>query len=304
MNVTPPKVRVPGRGRWSGATWRAGAVLAALAVVSGCTGSSGPTGTTTVPATTSAPTGTASPTTEATAEPVWATVYFLVDTRVGLRLARERQDLGADGVQDAVEAMIAGPVDPDYTTPWNPDTEVLAVTEEEGLVTVDLSGAARTASIGSEGAALMIQQLVWTVTEAAGDPTAGVQLMIEGQPAGDLWGVVTWEYPAVRAEAMDVRMLVQLDVPAEDESFPSAPVTISGEAAAFEANVPWRITDTGGAEVASGFTLTAEGQTFAPFSFEVDLPPGEYVVEISEDDPSGGEAGTPMSDTRTFSIEG
>ena len=80
-------------------------------------------------------------------------------------------------------------------------------------------------------------------------------------------------------------------------------MTISGDAAAFEANVPWRILDAEGAEVEAGFTMTSEGQTFAPFSFEVELPAGEYVVEISEDDPSDGAAGTPMVDTRSFTVE-
>lgn len=285
---------------------RAAVLAATLVLLAGCGDDDEPDGTTAPSTTTAAPTSAApaSPTGEPT-EPagVWATVYFMVDTRAGLRLARERQELGDDSVQQAVEAMIAGPQDPDYSTPWNPGTEVLAVTQEDGLITVDMSEAARIANIGSEGAALMIQQLVWTVTEAAGDATAGVQLLIEGEPAGDLWGVMTWEYPAARAEAMEVRMLVQLDVPAENEVFPSSPVTISGEAAAFEANVPWRITDADGAEVASGFTLTSEGQTFAPFSFDVELEPGEYVVEVTEDDPSDGAAGTPMSDTRTFSVE-
>jgi hypothetical protein len=77
---------------------------------------------------------------------------------------------------------------------------------------------------------------------------------------------------------------------------------VAGEAAAFEANVPWRVLDASGAEVTSGFATTSEGQVFAPYSFTVDLPPGAYTVEISEDDPSGGAGGTPMSDTRTITV--
>jgi hypothetical protein len=80
-------------------------------------------------------------------------------------------------------------------------------------------------------------------------------------------------------------------------------VTVTGEAAAFEANVPWQVLDAEGAEVAAGFTTTSEGMTFAPFSFEVELDPGTYTVVITEDDPSGGEGGTPMSDSRTFTVE-
>jgi hypothetical protein len=54
--------------------------------------------------------------------------------------------------------------------------------------------------------------------------------------------------------------------------------------------------------VASGFTTTAEGQRFAPFAFTVELEPGEYVVRISEDDPSGGEGRPVMTDDRTVTV--
>lgn len=296
-HATPARRRI---ARTRDTLGRAALLTASIALAAGCTdsGAPGPSGTTPEPSgTTTAPTATAT-----TGEPLWVTAYFMVDTRAGLRLAREKQDMLDDSVQTAVEMMIAGPLDTDYTTAWNPQTEVLAVSEEAGLITIDLSQDARTANIGSEGAALMIQQLVYTATEAAGDPTAGVKLLIEGAPAGELWGAVTWDGPIARADPMDVRVLVQIDSPAENQVFTSPTVTISGEAAAFEANVPWTVHDASGAEVASGFTMTSEGQTFAPFSFDVDLPPGEYVVEISEDDPSDGAAGTPMTDTRTFWI--
>ena len=51
----------------------------------------------------------------------------MADTRAGLRLTREIRDLAAtDPATAAVEAMIAGPEDPDYFSPWNPDTTVSA----------------------------------------------------------------------------------------------------------------------------------------------------------------------------------
>lgn len=281
-------------------------VLAAAVAVAGCTVSASPEPGATPSSTvgiTAASTGspTAVSSTEAPADGVWVTAYFMVDTRAGLRLTRERQSLPDDDVATAVGAMIAGPTDPDYSTPWNPQTEVLSVSQDADLITVDLSDDALTANVGSEGAALMIQQLVWTATGAAGQPGAAVALLIDGAAPEDLWGAVRWDEPVVRADPLDVRSLVQLDVPAEGEVLAAGKVSISGEAAAFEANVPWRITS-GGAEVASGFTLTTSGQEFAPFQFTVELQPGEYVVAITEDDPSDGEGGTPMSDTRTFTV--
>ena len=230
-------------------------------------------------------------------------VYYVVDTRAGFRLAREVRDLPEDQAPvAAVEAMIEGAVDPDYMTTWDPATEVLDVSDEGGAITVDLSEQARTASVGSEGAALMIQQLVYTVTEALDAETADVTLLIEGEPAGELWGAVVWDEPVVRADPLDVRSLVQIDAPTEG-TVTSSPLRIEGEAAVFEATLGWRVLDADGQEVNGGFTMTAEGQTFAPFAFPVELEPGTYTVEIIEDDPSGGEGGPPMTDTRTVTIE-
>lgn len=232
-------------------------------------------------------------------------VYYVVDTRSGLRLAREIADVpgSSAGFTAAVQAMIDGAADPDYTTTWNPATTVKSVSVDAPgeVITVDLSGDARTANVGSPGAALMIQQLVWTVTEAARVPDATVTLLIDGQPAGELWGAVDWTEPIGREDAMDVRTLLQLDHPREGAEVTS-PVTVDGDAAAFEANVPWRVLDASGAEVQSGATMTTEGMTFAPFSFQVTLQPGEYTIELTEDDPSGGEGGTPYTDTRRITV--
>jgi hypothetical protein len=249
------------------------------------------------------PPDTSSATTDAPA--VTTAVYYTVDTRTGFRLARELRDLpGEDPGVEAVETMIAGADDPDYATTWNPETEVLGVTVADGTIEVDLSADARTANVGSQGAELMVQQLVYTVTEAV-DPDnaeADVLLLIEGEPAGELWGTLVWDQPTGRADPLDVRLLVQVDEPREGTTT-SSPLRVEGEAAVFEATLVWRVLDEAGTEVLAGTTMTAEGQTFAPFMFPVELDPGTYVVEITEDDPSDGEGGVPMTDTRTVTIE-
>jgi len=237
----------------------------------------------------------------ATPETLAVGVYYVVDTRTGLRLARESHNVNVGrATHQAVEAMITGALDPDYATPWNPDTEVLGVSESAGLVTIDLSTEARRANTGSAGAALMIQQLVYTVTATTHEEDK-VLLLIEGLPAGELWGAVTWDIPVARADALEVRQLVQIDLPRERTTVTS-PVAVSGEAAVFEANLPWRVIDEDGVTIRSGNASTAEGQAFAPFAFDLALDPGTYVVEITEDDPSGGAAGEPMTDTRTVTV--
>lgn len=230
-------------------------------------------------------------------------VYFLVDSRLGFRLARERHGLPAtDRAQAAIAAMIRGPQDPDYTSTWDPGTRVRAVRVAAGVIEVDLSREARRTHAGSQAAERMVQQLVWTVTGVLG-PRRAVRLLIEGQRAGELWGVLVWDEPVRRAPAEDVRSLVQIDEPREGAVVPW-PLDVSGEAAAFEANVPWRVYDETGKVVREGYAMTSEGQRFAPYSFTVSLLPGTYEVEVREDDPSDGAAGPPMTDSKRFTLLG
>ena len=48
--------------------------------------------------------------------------------------------------------------------------------------------------------------------------------------------------------------------------------------------------------------LIAEGQRFSPYSFSVDLPPGDYEVRVAEDDPSDGAGRLAMTDTRRVTV--
>ncbi len=294
---------VPARSRFVVAL---GVASAVAVVAAGCSFKGAddgtPSGTSSSTPSTTAPSPSETGTTP-TAEPgtVTAAVYYTVDTRAGFRLAREARTLDeADPGTSALEAMITGPEDPDYATSWNPATQVLSVELGEDVITVDLSEDARTANAGSELAALMVQQLVWTVTSAL-DSDLPVTLLIEGEPAGELWGTLVWDTPVEREDPASVLVLVQIDSPTQGETVRS-PVTVSGEADAYEANVPWSVLDQDGVVVASGATMTSEGQTFAPFSFQVELEPGQYTVEISEDDPSDGAAGEPMTDTKQFVV--
>lgn len=59
-------------------------------------------------------------------------------------------------------------------------------------------------------------------------------------PAVSAHGAITLRTPAVNAKV-------------------TSPVTISGDASVFEANVQWRITDTGGRVIAAGFTTASQG---------------------------------------------
>lgn len=207
-------------------------------------------------------------------------VYYVAQTPAGPRLQREFHRVATDDpASAAVREMLAAPTggDPDYRNPWPAGTVLKApVTHTGGTITVDLSAAAP-----SDIAA---QQLAFTVQGASGstDP-----VLLNGKRVA-------------RGDPYALRNLVQLDTPGQGTSS-ATPLVVTGEAAVFEATLPWTVLRDG-TTVRSGVTSTAQGQVFAPFRFTVDLPPGTYVIRISEDDPSGGAGRPVLTDDRTVTI--
>ena len=230
-------------------------------------------------------------------------VYYVAETAAGPRLFREFHRVEtADPASDAVREMFAGAVDPDYRTLWPSGTSLRAPVEAAGgVITVDLAGVTPGAQVGSAGAELTVQQLVYTV-QGALQSTDPVRILLDGEPVEELFGAVSTADPVRRADQYATRSLVQIDAPA-DGAVVSGPVEVTGEAAVFEATVPWVVLRDG-AVVQEGFTSTAEGQVFAPFSFTVELEPGEYVVRITEDDPSGGEGRPVLTDDKAITVTG
>jgi len=292
-------MRTSGTARAGSARAAALVGVLAVALLSGCDNSA------TSPApssgTSSGSSSAASP--SASAELITVPVYYATDTGTDLKLVREFRalpDVGGPALT-AAQAVLAGePLDPDYTGLWNPAGTVLGIDGASGQIAVDLSAEATTTMTGSAGAQLALQALVYAVTGAL-QTDETVRILVEGEPVDELFGVLDVSEPIARADPLSVRLLVQINDPNEGDVVGS-PVAVSGEAAVFEATLPWRVETPDGAVVQAGVTQTAEGQTFAPFSFEVPLDPGEYVVVITEDDPSDGAGGPLQSDSRGFVV--
>lgn len=283
--------------RWAGSVVLVGMLLA------GCAGAP-PAGEPAAP-TTPPPSPTAPPApSQADAPDARALpVYYVVETAVGPRLQREFHRVpGTDAASDAVREMLASPtgLDPDHRNPWPPGTALRApVTTGRGVITVDLTGVTPGAQVGTAGAVMAVQQLVYTV-QGALQRTDPVRILLDGEPAEELFGAVSIAEPVERGDPYATRSLVQIDAPAHG-AVVGRSVEVSGEAAVFEATLLWAVLQDG-AVVQEGFTTTAEGQRFAPFSFTVDLAPGEYVVRISEDDPSGGEGRPVLTDDKAITV--
>jgi hypothetical protein len=278
-------------------------VLVALLVLAavwlaGCAGtparSQPPTTTTPVPTTTPLPATSGGP-----------VVWFVGSTPAGDRLFRERRattEGGPDGVApdpagDAVRELLAGrPQDPDHRSDWPPGVTLRApVTYAGGVFTVDLA----TPGPLPGPAGLALQQLVQTVQSTTGS-SAPVRVLVDGRPASTLLGEDVSQ-PLTADDPFRVRSLVQLDDPVEG-AVVGSPVVVSGEAAVFEATLLWEVRDPAGRTVRSGSASTSEGQTFAPYRFEVPLEPGTYGLVVSEDDPSGGEGRPPMTDSARITV--
>jgi hypothetical protein len=295
---------------------RRGTVLVLLAVLAaGCAGSGPEPGASPAP-------GGAVPTAGATAAPprepdppqagpstgpaepepdtqVAVPVFYVARTAAGPRLQREfRRVPAGDPPSEAVRTMLASPTgtDPDYRSPWPPGAALRSPVEHaDGVVTVDLTG------VGADPAGptdLAVQQLVFTV-QGALQSTDPVRILVDGEPVERLWGVDT-SVPVPRGDVYALRSLVQIDAPAHGARV-GQDVRVSGEAAVFEATLLWEVLRDG-VVVHSGSTSTAEGQRFAPYTFEVRLDPGEYTVRVLEDDPSGGEGRPVLSDDKTITV--
>lgn len=250
------------------------------------------------------------PTTPPVAETVTAAVYYVGDTPRGPRLYREFRALPGDGsvpLAPAVRAAVEGdPDDPDYRSPWaGTGATLVGATGDAELVTVDLAGDLRLRPGGLDPAeaALAVEQVVRTAQAAVGS-AAPVQLLLDGQRTDQLLGVPVAE-PLAQGEDLDVLALVSISDPAEGEQVEGT-FTARGRASSFEATVPWEVRDDTGAVVLDGFS-TAEGwmERLYPWEAEVDvsdLEPGRYTFVAMTSDPSDGESGGPMTDTRTIVV--
>lgn len=206
------------------------------------------------------------------------TVYYVADTTNGLRLYREThlRPTTPGVVRDAIAAMLGeAPYDDDYVSPWAPGTQVLGVKIDGDVAVVDLSKEAAVTNGGSAAAEMVLQQLVWTVHDAATSIRA-VRILIEGAAPADFWGAVSLDEPVERAPSQNVLGPVWLDLSPKAEL--SRGERFGGEATVFEATVDWEwLRD--GQVVDKGFSTAEKG---APgrgaWSATVDVPPGDYVL--------------------------
>ncbi len=232
------------------------------------------------------------------------TVYYLGGTRSSRdpKLYQEHHQVPATlgVIRAAVNAMLTRqPADPDYRSSW-PAGEVLGVNLVAGTITVDLPGAAAAKTASAEETRASVQQLVYTATEAARNPSAAVRLRVEGRDVATLWGHSLGQPPLRRASQLDVLAPVWITAPLNGATV-GRTFTMKGEASVFEAHVNWEIGTVGGGVVKDGFATASIG---APgrgtWSQTVTLPPGRYELRAFE---TSAKDGTRLwTDTKTVAV--
>ena len=232
--------------------------------------------------------------------------YFVSETSQGFRLVREvhqvskvENDLGDEKGLNSLLMLVDGqlpPFDGDHRTLWNNGTKVNSVTTADGVATVDLT--LGRISLGSESEQRAIDQIVWTLIE--NDPAiSSVKFTVDGVPSESLAGHVDFAQAFVQAPGFDVLASVWIDL--LDRSDVSNPVSITGSACTFEANVAWELTQ-GGNEVSSGAT-TAELACPDRSNWKIelgDLESGNYVLTVS--DFSAEDGSLIFEDTKAFTV--
>jgi hypothetical protein len=237
-------------------------------------------------------------------------VYYAGDTPQGVRLYREftKGDAGAELLTAVARAVEGTPQDSDYRTLWPTGSAVAGASVQEGTVQVDIDGAPHDLPAGMTGdqAALAIQQVVYSAQGALGEGRVPVQLLLGGEPSDRILGQPTGE-ALTNAPQLDVLAHVNITSPEQGEEVRGMLVA-SGVASSFEGTVPLKVMR--GDEVVLEDFATADGWMgkLFPWQKSIDvaaLPPGDYTLVASTDDPSGGVEGAgPHTDTKDFTLAG
>ena len=104
----------------------------------------------------------------------------------------------------------------------------------------------------------------------------------EPEPSDEPTSTATAE-PEDEATAAPVNGPNSITAPAPGAEIAGPTVTVAGEGTGFEGTLLYRVTPAGGADaVAEGFTTAGANGEVGPYTFEVELEPGEYTVQVWE----------------------
>jgi germination protein M len=192
----------------------------------------------------------------------------------------------------AVEALLEGPSAAERSAGVESQipggTQFLGLAIDEGIATVDLTSEYE-AGGGTASMTMRLAQVVCTLDQF---PTVkGVLFKLDGSPIDVLGGEgIVVDHPLRCANYSDLLPVILVTGPSIGQTV-SNPVTVSGSANVFEANVTVEIVDASGRVVGSKFTTATCGTgcrgTFSvAVPYEVDKPQRGTIV-VHDDDAAG-----------------
>jgi germination protein M len=201
----------------------------------------------------------------------------------------------------ALEALLAGPDTREQAAAVGSQipsgTQLLGLSVDNAVATVDLTSEFESGG-GSASMNMRIAQVVYTLTQF---PTVkGVLFELDGRRVDVLGGEgVIVDQPVTRKDFRSLLPAILVESPQIGERVGS-PVTVSGSANVFEANVSVEVVDARGKVVGSTFT-TATCGTGCRGTFSVDVPyevasATRGLIIVHDDDAAG--TGTPPHEVR------
>lgn len=219
------------------------------------------------------------------AETKMVETFFVTDTPRGFKLVselREFESTQGGFPTEVLSQLISGelqPLDPDYVNLWDNSNSLNQVVLSGATATIDIN--LGKLNVGSEGEIRAIDQLVWTLTGVSSFLTT-VRFLVNGEVVESFAGHVDTTADFQRSPDYEVLNPLQIDSINEGATV-SNPITISGKACTFEANVVWELTQ-GDQLVSKGFTTAAVAcPQRSAWSVTLDqLAPGNYVFAAQE----------------------
>ena len=241
--------------------------------------------TTTTPTTTTVATAPPSPPSSVPATDVSAVVFFTRDGTVATAGRAVEPPAVAAG---ALEALLEGPDDLEaglgMTSAIPPGTQLLGVTIEDGLATVDVSGAFL-ADLGDD-TALRVAQVVFTATQFPTVDRVTLQIESVSAPTVGLEAVPVIAVDRSDFEEQTPFILVESPTPGEAVT---SPLRVTGLSNTFEATLVYEITGAGGEVVDEGFTTATAGTgTWGTFDFTADPTAGDVVLTVFQESAEDG----------------
>lgn len=236
-------------------------------------------------------------------------VYYIGETPDGLRLYREFAPVPtADPLVGALTLLFdSEPQDPDYRNGWPPLDSTFVGAEVVGdviRVEIDDPELLLEHDPDTEQNALAIEQVIYTA-QAAVQERLSVQFVHDGNPISEVLGQPSSE-PLANGPILATLAHVSLTSPTEGMLVDNdEPLVVEGVGNSFEGNIVTWVEDLSGAVVVEGqptIAGTYEDKLF-PYTIALDLtgvPPGDYLVVSSTDDPSG--QGREHTDSRRVTV--